>query len=194
MSHASRALIRSLVPIVPPYTSTDDFTRVDSTTSLGTATTGEAWTAHFGTWGISSDKAYCVTAGGDAVATIDSTRSDMTLEVSYTPGAASGAGIVFRATNHLNYLLVLCTTGVGISLWQRVAGSYTQLANSATGGSFTAGVTYQVKVVAASTSIITYKDGVQTLSHTTSQFLTGTRVGLRENATSTTRWDNLTVL
>ena len=185
---------KAAVAILPPYTTTDDFTRADSSSSLGTATTGEVWTAHSGTWGISSNKAYCATRSGDSVATINAARSDLTLEVSYTPGASSDSGIVFRATDNNNYLLCLCTVSSGISLWQRVAGTYTQLSNSGAGGSFTAGVSYQVKVVAASTSIITYKDGVQTLSHTTSQFVTGTRVGLRENANSASRWDNLTVL
>lgn len=49
---------------IPP-TISDNFNRADSTTSLGSTTTGQAWSTYNGSvWGISSNRAYKVTAGG----------------------------------------------------------------------------------------------------------------------------------
>ena len=38
----------------------DSFNRGNSTTTMGTADTGQAWGYFVGTWGISSNRAYCV--------------------------------------------------------------------------------------------------------------------------------------
>lgn len=49
----------------------DTFTRADSASSLGTADTGQAWSSVVGTWGITSNRGYPVTASGTGTAAVD---------------------------------------------------------------------------------------------------------------------------
>jgi hypothetical protein len=49
----------------------DSFNRADSASTLGNADTGQAWSAVVGTWGITSNRAYPVTASGTGTAAIN---------------------------------------------------------------------------------------------------------------------------
>lgn len=191
MSRIGRALARGVVAVGATYTVHDTFTRANSSTSLGTADTGQAWTAHTGTWGITSNAAYLVTSSGESVATLDCGLSDIDFSVSYS-GRTDDLGIVFRAIDASNWLLVYSNPGGGVETWQRVAGSYSQL--HAAAGS--AGASGTLRVVTSGTSINVYLDGSVLYSVTTSQFQTETRVGLRRGAAGGTAptWDELIVV
>jgi hypothetical protein len=178
----------------------DYFTRADSTTTLGTADTGQTWTAHTGTWGISSNQAYLATRSGDSVATVDCGKSDIDFTCNVTLGAdGTQPGIVFRATDDQNYLLAFLNNSTGatddIELYQRVAGAYTKLGTDYRFPGDIANTTITLRVVTSGTSIEIYADGTLRHSHTTSQFQTATRVGLRLNdAGSGCRWDSFVVV
>lgn len=82
---------------VPPSTVVDDFTRADSTTSLGTAGTGQRWRARRGVWGIDAGAAYVVRSipHGIDLALVSGGAADGTAEVAVTT-MQPGAGLAFR--------------------------------------------------------------------------------------------------
>ena len=109
----------------------DTFTRADSTTTLGTAETGGAWTAHVGTWGISSNQAYCPTSAGLNIATVDTGYSDGFVTVTVTGVSAAGQRLVFRLSDSSNYWDLQAVTGSCL-LQKYVAGSLTNVVNLGT--------------------------------------------------------------
>lgn len=179
---------------------TDSFTRSDSTSTLGSADTGQAYTAHSGIWGISSNKGYCVTTGStDCVATLDAGVSDFGVSVDITYNNAYPS-LVFRGVNATNYLMVLMygdSAGGGpyLNLFKRVSGSYTSLATWPS--AFSSGTTYQIAIRCSGSSIIGYVNGAQVGTKTDSTHSSGTRVGFRvqspSNPINVPRWDNLSV-
>lgn len=115
----------------------DTFTRADSSTAMGTAPTGQTWSSVIGTWGISSNRAYPVTASGTGTAAINSGLNPSTtalqvsariygLGTSRYPviflGAASGANhqAAFRA--YLDGDLTQVTLQDALTYWASVTG------------------------------------------------------------------------
>jgi len=85
----------------------DTFTRPNSTTTLGTTETGQAWTAQKGTWGIASDKAYLVSQSGGSgtypVARFDLGSRTQTVEAVISSSEAYlYYGVVFRYSDSSN--------------------------------------------------------------------------------------------
>src|SRR5690606_6906950 len=83
----------------------DTFARPDSATSLGTADTGQTWTAHAGTWGISGGQAYHA-GNGLGLASLDAGFPFGTYEVTVTDASAGGWAIAFRVEDDRNYYRV----------------------------------------------------------------------------------------
>ncbi len=104
---------------------TDDFTRADSASSLGSADEGGAWTAHNGTWGIASNRAYCSAGSSSdkALATLSTSYADVAVEATIpTLPAGAGARIAVRATDLDNVWFAQVKT-TEIVLRKREAGS-----------------------------------------------------------------------
>ena len=106
----------------------DHFLRANSATSLGTSSTGLAWTARNGTWGISGYNAYVSTANGDHnVATLPA-ASDGTFSYAYTV-YDNNSGIVFRYKDNSNYWRVVAGPAYAVTLLiKRVNGVDTTVA------------------------------------------------------------------
>lgn len=104
----------------------DNFTRANSATSLGTPSDGgSAWVVVNGTWGISSNQGYCaVDAGGQNLAILETSVTDGTYAI--TAPAANAGGIVFRYVDSSNYWL-LAFPGGDAQLYKNVAGSFTSV-------------------------------------------------------------------
>lgn len=172
----------------PAVTVTDTFTRSNSSTSLGNADTGEAWSALSGTWGIASNKGYLASATGQAVAVLDTGEADGTLTVDVTTSSTADRtddGIVFRAADDNNYMLVTIVKHPAgensLNLWKKVAGSYTLLA-TAMSGAFADGTTYTVEAIYVGTSIEIKVNGTSEITYGTSTGLeANTKVGIRVN-------------
>lgn len=163
----------------------DTFTRADSSSSLGTADTGQAWTALAGTWGISSNKAYKVTASAQGYAVIDSLHADCTVAVTVSGASmTAGGGVTFRASDASN-LWFVDIDGTGSSIYKNQTGSLTNMLSGMAG--FTAGDV--MSVVLLGTSIIVKKNGTQIGSLTNSFNSTATKHGLRDY-TGTVRLDD----
>lgn len=111
----------------------DTFSRADSSTSLGSAETGQAWTVLRGTWGVLSARARVATvaSGGDQLALVDSGVSNVRVGARiYLSGLTSNTGIVARSDGTTSNLLYAWVgNGNSVRVGQVVAGSFTALAN-----------------------------------------------------------------
>ena len=164
----------------------DDFTRANSTSSMGnTVTPGSAWPAPYsGTWGIRSNKAYCVSATSSGATNFfagppfDLGVSDFTMTVDTVNALSTGGrGIFFRAVDENNLWFIEIDQVNDFHIYKRVAGSFgSPLHDTATapGG---AGVSVECKVVCAGSNIQVFRDGVLEFNFSDATFNTATKVG-----------------
>lgn len=110
----------------------DTFTRDDAAT-LGNAETGQAWTAHTGTWSIASNQVQPPALTGTyATASVDVGELLVTVEVTVTP-PASGAidvGIAGRVIDNNNFVFLdVSVSGPALvsRTFERVGGTFTGL-------------------------------------------------------------------
>lgn len=179
-------------------TTLDNFDRANSTTTLGAS-----WIADTGVWGISSNKAYTVSANsGDKVyrdvAASDYTFTSTTNSCLTDSSNVALAELIFRLIDASNYLVTYIYNG-NLNLSKVVAGTETIL----TSASF-AGVTntnYNIKIVTAGNSIKISIDNVEKISYTlngsdATTFI-GTKVGFKYEtfgtAATPARWDNFSI-
>lgn len=172
---------------VPPLI-LDTFSRADNASSLGSAETGQAWTARVGTWGVSGGKAYQPGGTSEALASLNSGASDYTATVDVTWQNAEGLLLRYVDTN--NYLFADIHS-TGARLVRKLTGSTSVLAT----GAFTpvAGTTYVLRARVVGSQVTVWVDGVERISTTDSNFLTSTRQGLRAHTATTARLDNFRV-
>lgn len=145
----------------------DTFSRVNSASSLGTSTHGEAWTAQAGTWGISSEQGYIVSTSqtdGSAVLT-SGFLMDGVIEADVTLSSTSEravAGLVFRAQDTNEYLLVRMrkVSGADIIEFVRRVGGVNTVVSSFTPAGLANGTTYHLAVEFFSAQVRVYLDGV----------------------------------
>jgi hypothetical protein len=174
----------------------DTFTRADSSTALGTADTGQTWVAGVGTYGISSNKAYPVSAADGDRAVIDCglTSHKVTATVSGVTAGASGPSVslLARMTDASNgYVLNIQNQTQQAKLFKIVAGAYTQLGSTVT-VALVDGDTISLSVQGS--TLTAYKNGASVVTTTDTTFTSGTKVGLRIGASSSAvRYDDFTV-
>ena len=191
----------------------DSFNRANSTTTLGTADVGGAWTAHSGTWGIDTNRAYLVSTTGQAIASLSTSSPNVAVSADVTLSATSNradTGLVFRVVDNNNYLLVVMNkigttvTTDGIRIFKRASGTFTELAATSTAQGHVNGTTYALRVVANAGSLEVFVDNVSKLTHTLSSgdqslFGANTSHGVRVNASGSadnggSRFDNFLVV
>jgi hypothetical protein len=99
----------------------DDFGRSDSSTSLGTAETGQKWLAVRGTWGVTDQQAYVAQPKpkGYSLAVLNVRTGNETLQVTM-PRVATGSGVVFRFRNEFNYWMITASPKVATWVVQKV--------------------------------------------------------------------------
>jgi len=159
-------------------TITDSFNRANSAVTLGTTDTGQMWTAHAGTWGISSNQAYCVVdASGVNFATVPA-AADGTLQftIPVTGGGSGGSPWgAFRFTDIDNTLYVQGNGIEALALRKREGAAASTLA---TGTIPNLSANDVVKVVLAGSSIKIYVNDVLDIDTTSAFNQSATRVGL----------------
>jgi hypothetical protein len=170
----------------------DDFNRANSTTALGSPSDGgSAWVAQSGTWGVSSNQGYNASVGNQETAVLDSGTSNVDV-VFATPTVGNDIGVIARAADNSNYLLLAWTSGTGYRLFKNVAGSFTQL-GSTVSGTQGAGDTIEIKADAAN-AITGYHNGSAIVGPVTdSAGATNTKHGIRAHVDSTTRYDTFSI-
>lgn len=165
----------------------DSFNRADAA-SLGSADTGQAWTAHVGTWGITSNRASNQSAAPSIeTASVNAGIADGEVEV--TLAVLGGVpGVVARLTDGSNFLVFL-STGTEVRLWKVVAGAFTLL------GSFTVAVAAGdvLKVRLSGSDVRAYHNGVERIAVTETHNQAATRHGLYADASNVARWEDFTV-
>jgi hypothetical protein len=180
----------------------DSFTRADSASSLGTADSGQAWSAPSGTWGISGNKAYSASATNGDRANLPAGVRDAVFSVDITSDnySVSNPGLMVRFVDNSNFLYVDLQGG-NARILKVVANATTSLASAAF--TPTNSVTYNLKAACYGDVIALYVDNVlkatTTLSGDDSTLFSGataTGVGLRfgkSSGTPSLTWDNLAV-
>lgn len=164
-----RAVMRSAVAIV----ASDSFTRADNALSLGSATTGQLWTASV--WGISANKAAMVS--GNGFATLDTATANLTVTNVVATISASNPGIVFRYADATNWArVIIINQSVRID-WM-VAGVETDSATFP--ATIADGIT--LKAVIFGTALSVSVNGTQVATKTLPAGLTGKRAGLFSNS------------
>lgn len=165
----------------------DNFNRADSTTSMGsTSTGGLPWTPLRGTWGISSNRAYVATSQARNYVVVDCGHYDVSVSVK-VPVAQADGGVAIRMT--VAGSLVTGITANLSGLYQEVSNTLTQIATFSS--SFANGDLMTIKAVGS--AITVYKNGAQVGSATNSTNLTATSHGLRDSVGTTARFDDFAV-
>jgi hypothetical protein len=178
----------------------DTFTRADSAVSLGTSSGGTAWTAQVGTWGISTNQAYCPTpAAGFNVATLPAATSDGVFTATVVfPGGATvvECGVLLRYQDISNFVLLDLAVGVS-HLYVRQAGVFTRIDSAEpanNNGILVAGASIPVQVTARGSTIWAVVGGTiigGTMPPTLSA-ANGCGLVVANNADATgVRWDSL---
>jgi hypothetical protein len=176
---------------------TDDFTRADSALTMDG--TGKTWAEGPGTWGITGNKAYCVTSAGtknQAVASGKSLSGDyvgtnQSVQVTLSTNA-TGAQVIFRSDGNgaTGTYYAIETYSAGYQLVRYVAGTPTVLQKMPT----TAASGDVIKVDAYGYSYAVYVNG--TLLHRGSlpalhhSMIFG---GIGTNGTTTPRFDDFSI-
>jgi hypothetical protein len=172
---------------------TDNFTRADSITSLGSG-----WTALSGVWGISGNKATLITNAGENFAVRETGLKDVSITATIAGTSADVQGITFRAADANNLWMLRFSFLNEMVLVKRVAGVvtgvkwYTPLANGDTVPT-TGDV---IKVTAIGSAIAVYKNGVQVMRVDDEANKSNTKHGLWASGTKAAGvrlWDNFTV-
>ncbi len=178
----------------------DSFVRADSSTTLGTADKGGAWTAgSIGdaagmVFGISGNKGYCVAAGATSAphAWLECAKADGALSASVlvSPAADGQAlGLMLRRVNSNNYFDCRIHRGLGTVVLRRVlAGVLSTIGSSAVAQ--VDGQTIALKVVMQGSLLVVLCDGVEKIRTTDANMTTGTKHGLGTSGATSGRWTN----
>lgn len=183
----------------------DDFNRANSTTGMGTSSSGHTWVDLAGTWGIIDNQAYLVTPAGDGQSSsvIETTFADGVLQVQFTSNGTggittttSGAGssVVFRAVDNNNYWILETAGGnAAWTLFTRSAGTFTAQFNSAVLPPISPGDI--VTIILSGTNIQVRRNGYHVFNVNSTIHQNATRHGIRLFRDATTgaagsRWDN----
>jgi hypothetical protein len=174
----------------------DNFNRADSATALGTPSDGGSdWVAGSGTWGISSNQAYCVSAGGGIVrAYLEASVANVDVSVTFAVVQANVTGLLFRYADEANNWVVY-NDGSAWRLLLRTGGSDHTDPNNYAVAAANGDVVRVVASGSGAGAIQVYING--TLRITSSQFetfgATATKHGLWCNFSTGSRWDNFTL-
>lgn len=153
---------------------TDSFTRADSTTTLGTTDTGQAWTAVSGTWGIGTNRAYKPSGAGDHAAVVEAAATDVTATVTLATAAAF-YGLAPRVVDANNLWIVYYNTASTMLLTKIVGGAYTVVGNTGTLTTTTGDV---FSVVMAGPAFTVRRNGVDMFAATDATHGAATRHGM----------------
>lgn len=170
-----------------PYVFGDAFDRADSTTALGTSTSGDAWTAISGALGIQSGEVYAPATGNNR-SFVETGISEGRVEADFSglPASSGEAWMFFRYADSANYLRFGVQNGV--LRFQRVA------ANAVASNLIVSGaapIAARLAVEYEGSEVRMFVDHRPLATVTDSNFTTATKVGL-QIPNLTTRADDMT--
>ena len=179
-----------VAPSGGPTTITDTFTRADSTTTLGSTETGQAWQVIAGTAGILSGQARGYTNLCDVV--VDFGTPNMAVSVDYVVPAPYLRIFAHYVDSSNYYGLLMQSSGLAPRLYRLYGGVEASLTPSTT---VAAGdrITMEAFETGSGTRLRVLRNGVEVflITDTSAGRPLGTKCGMRLSATGqTARWDN----
>jgi hypothetical protein len=165
-----------------PYVFGDSVVRVDSAASPGTSTSGIAWSAFSGTWGVSSNALYVTTdTNGKVRADILVSDVEFGFTVKIPPSSGGSLWVMARAQDTNNYWRL----GNETATWkiQSIVAGAVSVDVTTAGRNLVAGDT--LRAVVSGTSIKLYVNGFLVLSTTSASFQTQTQFGIQTSKTAT---------
>lgn len=163
-----------------PYLAGDDFNRADSTSGLGTSSSGDTWIDRGGTHHITDGEAHA--DGTNAKSTIDIGISDYECGLTLTRSGSGEAYLMVRFVDGSNYVRIGATPG-GFFFVQRVTGGgVTTLYN---GGTLLDG-SHRIMARCDGDTITVWLDEAFAVELTETQGETDTEIGIQSLDTSTT--------
>ena len=192
--------------VTSPYIAYDTFTRGDNNTTMGSTEEGTAgilaWTPQLNNnggaanvWGITSNTAYSVSAGGGSWThtIVAAGAADAYVEVTVsTIDSANGAGLAFRSTDYQNYLFAWYLASGFVDVYKSVNGALTQILHANVGGAPANGDVLKAKLNGS--SIEMFLNGASAGSTTETARQTATKHGISIfNHSATARWNNFKV-
>lgn len=166
----------------------DRFNRANNASSPGAGYAADA-----GTWGITGGQLYCSAAVGNGALVHDLGISDnYVVDFDVVLGTGSDIGLWFRYSDINNALLLAINPAASVTLFKRVAGTFTSVA---TGAAPQSGDHYQIVVSSTSITVYRIRSGTTTTQITAAESsnISGTKIGARSNGDTVSRWDNLIV-
>lgn len=167
----------------------DNFTRANSTTSLGSPSDGgSAWVVT-GTWGIFGNAAYKVATGGATeVARLEAGSSIGTVQAVVNTVNGKFPGLVIAYVDDSNFIFGQVETTF-LKCWRVLLGSFSQL-GSTFNGTITNGETISVSRTSLG-AIAVLQNGVSRVTASDGNFLSATKVGMCSFETGTNNtWDD----
>lgn len=188
---------------LPTVLVTDNFTRANTTGSMGSAQTGQTWSSYQGAWGINNNRAYSSSGNeGDTVSISigANTNAEIASRI-YGLSPTQSPGLIARAPNtNTFYVAKIDGATNSVQLGKVVASTMTSFTSSAPGAySEGALLTLRVKDVGSGVELTAQVDGVPVTSYTDSTTAanrpSGNRFGYRFGATSgnTVRFGDLRI-
>jgi hypothetical protein len=166
-------------PAGPVELVSDTFNRANSAGSLGTADSGQAWTADRGTWGINGNQAYCsADDSGINVATLPASADGTFAFTLADPAGGSGGaawGVVRAAVGATEFIYLECSTIAPYQLYTYDEGVVVALGSGSPGAAVAGDA---VEIVLLGTAIKVYVNEVLVIDTTSAFQLTGARVGI----------------
>jgi hypothetical protein len=180
--------ILSSINKIQPYIIGDTFNRIDSTSGLGVANSGQTWVANTGTFGISGNYA-SPTANANARSVIDAGTSDVHISVDVAT-IGTQAWMVGRLSDASNYIRcgMTGTAPAQLGLQKIVGGSVTNLFLS----SYMCKDGDHIEMDMKGDKIKIYRNGMLVSEVTETFNQTSSQVGLQASST-TTKFDNFSV-
>lgn len=169
----------------------DSFVRANSTTTPGTADSGQVWTES-GFWGINSNQLYVSSFSSVSLTWLESGIADGIVEVDLMilPDSTNHGGLAFRLTDANNHWRLYTTGAGGATLRKIVAGVGTTVSNPSISPAFAAGD--HMKVILSGSTIAVEINGVVKIVATDTFNETATKHGAYTNDTIC-RWKNFRV-
>jgi hypothetical protein len=166
---------------IPPWLVSDTFARADST-GLGTAETGQTWTASAGTFNVAA-KAAVVSAATNTRAYVEVGSAEMWASVKLVAALNTGAAfLVCRLLDANNYYRLGFNTGNGlIELQKIVAGTATVLTSWGVTSPTSAGDVLGLRCTGS--TLTAYRNGMA-LGSVTDSSVSGTKAGIQAALTT----------
>lgn len=168
----------------------DSFNRADTTSALGAADSGQVWAEDAGTWGISGNQAYSVSAGGMARVDAGAVMGEVSVTVTGTmPAPGQAAGLVMRFQSAAVHYELDIQGGGAIELVEFNFGA-AAVANNAAAG-FVAGD--RLTVLDDGTSLTVKRNDTTVLTFATTVAADATVAGIKVYSTAAVRFENFEV-